>query len=139
MGKFKFKTELYPAKKSAKLSAGRSNRNPSGTFFYTFFTLRVFFYIYFLLLFFYYLPSSLLRSLTPFIYFLCVFFLFILLVGSQPALLGVLNTESSTQASGPTRNKFVCVCVCVCISTDIWKGGGFLSIPYIGTGPGLEP
>ena len=69
-----------------------------------------------------------------------VFFFYIIIIFFiiQPALLGVLNTESSTQASDPTRNKFVCVCVCV--SAPIYeKVVAFFSIPYIGTGRGLEP
>ena len=102
------------------------------TFFILFFTLRVFFYIYFLLLFL--LFALLPPPLSHTFYIFSVFFLFILLVGRQPALLGVLNTESSTQASDLTRNKFVCVC----ISTDIWKGGGFFSHPILWYRPGTR-
>ena len=111
--------------------AGRTE-TPQGFFKY-FFTLRGFFYIIiFLFYFIFYLfficppPSS---ALSHLLYIFCVF-LFILLVGRQLALLGVLNTESSTQASDPTRNKFVCVC---------GKVVAFFPIPYIGTGRGLEP
>ena len=115
--------------------AGRTE-TPQGFFLYFFFTLRGFFFSFFLFFFFSFLfflllffficppPSS---ALSHLLYIFCVFFLFILLAGRQPALLGVLNTESSTQASDPTRNKFVCVC----ISTDIWEGGGFFFPSHI--------
>ena len=99
---------------------------PSGIFFYTFFYPEGFLFCNFILLLFFFIcppPSSALSHLLYI--FLC--FLFILLAGRQPALLGVFNTESSTQASGPTRNKFVCVCV----STDIWEGGGFFFPSHI--------
>ena len=93
------------------LPAGRIE-TPQGFFLYFFFTLRGFFYffLFYFTLFYFFIcppPSS---ALSHLLYIFCVF-LFILLVGRQPALLGVLNTESSTQASDPTRNKFVCVCV----------------------------
>ena len=98
--------------------AGRTE-TPQGFFLY-FFTLRGFFYIYIYIFLFALLPPPLSHTFYVFSVF------FVHSVGWEtPALLGVLNTESSTQASDPTRNKFVCVC----ISTDIWEGGGFF-FPY---------
>ena len=96
--------------------AGRT-KTPQGFFLYFFLPWGVyyFFYYYYYFLFICPPPSS---ALSHLLYIFCVF-LFILLVGRQSALLGVLNTESSTQASDPTRNKFVCVCVSVPINGKV--------------------
>ena len=118
--------------------AGRTE-TPQGFFLYFFFTLRGFFFflffsfLFFLSLFFFICPPPS-SALSHLLYIFCVFFLFILLAGRQPALLGVLNTESSTQASDPTRNKFVCVC----ISTNIWEGGGSFFHPIYRYRPGTQ-
>ena len=96
--------------------AGRTE-TPQG-FFYTFFYLGGFI-IFFIIIIIFYLFALLPPPLShTFLYIFCVF-LFILLVGRQSALLGVSNTESSTQASDPTRNKFVCVCVSVPINGKV--------------------
>ena len=117
--------------------AGRTE-TPQGFFFILFFYPEGFFFSFFLLFFSFYYSFFLFALLPPPLshtfYIFSVFFLFILLAGRQPALLGVLNTKSSTQASDPTRNKFVCVC----ISTNIWEGGGSFFHPIYRYRPGTQ-